>query len=287
MKTAVLGLGAMGANMARNLAKHGHLAAVWNRTESKATILAEDLNVTAAPSPAAAAERAELVITCVSRDTDVEAVVEGARPGLAAGSIVVDTSTISAETTKALAKRLAADDIDFLDGPVSGGVEGARLGSLVMMVGGDETALERARQTLGAIAKQIAYMGPSGSGQITKAVNQIMCAGINQAVTEALAFGAAQGIDIERAIDVVRGGAAGNWFLDHRGKTMVNYDFAIGFKVALHHKDLTIAQAMAQAKPTAATPIIEMTLHHYEQLMAAGYGDEDISALYRIKSGKL
>jgi 3-hydroxyisobutyrate dehydrogenase len=287
MKTAVLGLGAMGGNMARNLAKLGHLATVWNRTQSKAAVLAEELNVSVAPNPAAAAEAADLVITCVSRDADVEAVVESAAPGLAAGKIIVDTSTISAKTTKILAGRLAANGVSFLDSPVSGGVEGARLGTLVMMVGGDEMALERARDTLGAIAKQIAYMGPSGSGQITKAVNQIMCAGINQAVTEALAFGVAQGIDIERAIDVVRGGAAGNWFLDHRGKTMVKFDFATGFKVALHLKDLAIAQAMAQANPAAAIPIIEMTIHHYEELMAAGYGDEDISALYRIKSGKL
>ena len=144
--------------------------------------------------------------------------------------------------------------------------------------------MESARDTLAAIAKNIVHMGPTGSGQATKAVNQIMAAGINQAVTEALAFGQANGLNMDKVIDVVATGAAGNWFLDHRGKTMVQGRFEPGFKLALHHKDLSICQAMGRELDTEqAWPMIEMTLIHYQKLMEQGYGEEDISALYRLK----
>jgi len=132
------------------------------------------------------------------------------------------------------------------------------------------------------MTKAVTHMGPVGAGQATKAVNQIMAAGINQAVTEALAFGQAMGLDMRKVIDVVGGGAAGNWFLSHRGPTMVEDVFKPGFKVALHHKDLSICKRMA-AGLNVALPVVEMTLVHYQRLMQAGYGEEDISALYRLK----
>ncbi len=133
------------------------------------------------------------------------------------------------------------------------------------------------------IADNVVHMGPTGSGQATKAVNQIMAAGINQAVTEALAFGEAMGLDMNKVIDVVGSGAAGNWFLSHRGKTMVAGSYAPGFKVALHHKDLEIIQRMARDRSRWPLSVVANTLADYEQLMHEGHGDEDISALYRLK----
>jgi 3-hydroxyisobutyrate dehydrogenase len=163
---------------------------------------------------------------------------------------------------------------------VSGGAEGARNATLAMMVGGSAEALERARPVLSKVAANIVHMGPTGSGQATKAVNQIMAAGINQAVTEALAFGAAMGLDMDKVIDVVGSGAAANWFLDHRGRTMVAGSFKPGFKVALHHKDLDIIREMARDVPLS---VVESTLRDYAQLLREGHGEEDISALYRLK----
>ncbi len=151
-----------------------------------------------------------------------------------------------------------------------------------MMVGGEAEVLERVRGPLAAIAATIVHIGPTGSGQATKAVNQIMAAGINQAVTEAMAFGEAMGLDMDKVIDVVSQGAAANWFLSHRGRTMLQGQFNPGFKVALHHKDLRICQAMA-AQAGLQVPIVEMTLRDYAELMRAKHGEEDISALFRIK----
>lgn len=150
------------------------------------------------------------------------------------------------------------------------------------MVGGDADTLEKIRPILAAMATRIIHMGDSGAGQATKAANQIMGAGINQAVTEALAFAQAQGLPMDKVIEVISGGASGNWFLQHRGKTMTNGTFAPGFKLALHHKDLKICQDMAE-QTGAAVPLTDMTVQAYSQLMADGFGDEDISALYRLK----
>ena len=161
------------------------------------------------------------------------------------GTLVVDMSTVSSKTAQKAAAILAKKQVAFLDAPVSGGVEGAKNGTLAMMVGGDLEALEKARPVLEALAARIIYMGATGSGQATKAVNQIMGAGINQAVTEALAFAQAQGLALDKVIDVISGGASGNWFLQHRGSTMTQGTFAPGFKLSLHHKDLKFCQRMA------------------------------------------
>ena len=201
----------------------------------------------------------------------------------ASGSIVVDTSTVSSNTAKFAAEKLGKTGVAFLDCPVSGGVEGARNGTLAMMAGGDPAVLARAEGTLASIAANITLIGPTGSGQACKAVNQIMCAGVNQAVTEALAFGEAMGLDMHKVVDVVARGAAGNWFLDHRGKTMLVDDNDTGFKLNLHHKDLTICKAMLEGLDGVSLPLVDTTLSQYEQLMEQGYGDEDISALYRLK----
>lgn len=278
----VIGLGAMGAPMARNLARAGLLAAVWNRTPDKAHALTAELGVMCAADPADLARHCDVVLTCVSADTDLLAVVDLLMSGMDADKILIDTSTVQPATAIEIARRLAETGCGFLDAPVSGGVEGARQGTLAVMVGGDTATLERARPVLEAIGKHIAHMGPVGKGQATKAVNQIMGAGINQAVTEALALAEAEGLPLDKVIEVVSSGASGNWFLERRGPTMVRGEFPAGFKLALHHKDLTICKAIAE-RHGVSLPVVEMTLIHYRRLMEAGFGDEDISALFREK----
>lgn len=281
-KVGVIGLGAMGVPMARNLARAGLLASVWNRTSAKAQSLATELNVAQAVDPADLARCCDLIITCVSADADLLAVIAALLPGLREGQILIDTSTVKPTTAQTIAEDLAKLGCGFLDAPVSGGVEGAKQGTLAIMVGGEVETLERARSTLEVIGKRITHLGPVGNGQATKAVNQIMAAGINQAVTEALALAEAQGLPLDKVIEVVSSGAAGNWFLENRGASMVRGEFPHGFKLALHHKDLGICQAIA-AQHGVALPVVEMTLIHYRRLMEAGYGDEDISALFREK----
>ena len=278
MKVGMIGLGAMGLGMARNLAKAGFLTAVYNRTTAKTL----EFKVATYDLPEALAAEVDIVLICVSADQDVIGLVEAIAKTIKPGSIVVDLSTVSSDTAQKAAAILLKKEVIFLDAPVSGGVEGAKNGTLAMMVGGNIKALEKARPALEAIAKRIIHIGGTGSGQATKAANQIMCAGINQAVTEALAFAQSQGLEIDKVIDVISGGAAGNWFLEHHGYTMTQDIFAPGFKLALHHKDLKICQTMA-AQSDIAIPLSDMTVINYEQLMNDGYGDEDISALYRLK----
>lgn len=282
MKTGFIGLGAMGQSMARNLARAGLLAAAWNRSADKAQALAAETGCVAASDPAALARLCDVIVTCVSADADVKSVVAALQPGLAPGKTVIDCSTVSAETARQSAHRLYPLQVDFLDAPVSGGTEGARLGTLSVMVGGEAHAYERVLPVLKAIGQRIVHLGPVGAGQAAKAVNQVMAAGINQAVTEAMAFAVALGLPLEKLIEVIGSGAAGNWFINHRGLSMVEGRYPPGFKLALHHKDLRICLAMA-AQLGGELPLSSATLNDYETLMAAGHGDEDISALYRLK----
>jgi 3-hydroxyisobutyrate dehydrogenase len=280
MKTGVIGLGAMGAPMARNLHRAGCLERVWNRSPEKASCLSSELGVRIADSPADLAAACELVLLSLSADDDLLQVMQALQPGLHCGMVVVDTSTVSRET--AIRAAALAQPAEFLDAPVSGGTEGARLGTLVMMVGGEAAVIERIAPVLSVVAGRVEHMGPHGAGQATKAVNQVMAAGINQAVTEALAFATALQLPLDKIIEVAGGGAAGNWFLAHRGATMTQGEFDPGFRVALHHKDLAICKQMA-AQFDVALPLVEMTLIHYRRLMEAGFADEDISALFREK----
>lgn len=282
MKAGVIGLGAMGSGMAANLAKAGQLAAVWNRTVATGEARARELGVPHAAGAAELAALCDVIVLSVAADADVLEVIDAMTPSLGEGKVVVDTSTISVDTAREAARRVAETGARFLDAPVSGGREGARTGALVMMVGGDADALDAARPALDAMCRAVTHMGETGAGQATKAVNQIMAAGINQAVSEALAFGEASGLDMDRVIEVVGGGAAGNWFLAHRGPTMVRGVYKPGFKCALHRKDLAICRDMLD-KMNVALPVVEMTLKHYDRLIAAGHGDEDISALHRQK----
>ena len=283
MKAGMIGLGAMGAHMAGNIAKAGLLASVWNRTASKAIAIAEELGVNCAGSPAELAADVDVILLCVSADQDVLEMIAAIRESIKPGSVVVDTSTVSSATAIKAATMLAEKQAEFLDAPVSGGVEGAKNGTLAMMIGGNANALEKAKPVLQSMTSRIMHMGETGAGQGTKAVNQVMAAGINQAVTEALAFAQAQGLPLEKVIEVISAGAAGNWFLEHRGSSMTKGSFAPGFKLALHHKDLLICKAMAE-QSSSPTTLLDITLADYEELMQQGFGDEDISALYRKKT---
>ena len=281
MHVGFIGLGAMGAPMARHLHSRGLLATVGNRSAEKAQALATELGVRAAASAADFGD-CDAVMLCVSQDADVLQNVEALAAALRAGAVVIDHSTVSRDTAQRATAILAAQDIAFLDAPVSGGVEGARNGKLSIMVGGDAAALERARPALDAYAARITHMGPSGAGQATKAVNQVLVAGIAQAVCEGLALGEALGLDAEHLLPTLGAGAAANWFLDKRGATMMRSEFAPGFKSAHLLKDLRIVQAMADAAGIRH-PVIDQSLADYAELVGQGRGDEDTSALIRLK----
>jgi len=283
MKAGFLGLGAMGRPMALNLHRAGLLAAVWNRTEGKAAELAASTGCRLARDPADLAGECDALVLCVSSDKDVLEMVAAMGPGLRPGAVVIDCSTVSAATATDAADRLAGAGVGFLDCPVSGGTEGAAAGSLSIMVGGDPDDLQRARPVLEAMGKTVVHLGGTGAGQAAKATNQIMVAGINQAVTEALAFASAHRLPMDRLIPALESGAAGNWFLTHRGPTMVRGEYPLGFKVDLHEKDLEICAAMA-ANFDVRLPIVEMTLLHYQRLLGQKHGAEDISSLYRLKT---
>jgi 3-hydroxyisobutyrate dehydrogenase len=283
MRTGFVGLGAMGTHMARNLHRAGLLAGVWNRSAAKATALASELKV---PAPATLPELAaacDAVVSCVSADADVLDVTRAMAPALKQGALALDCSTVSAETARQAAELLAARGVDFLDCPVSGGVEGARDATLAIMVGGGEAAFERAQPILKALGRTIARFGPVGSGQAAKATNQIMCAGIIEAVAEAMAFAHAQGLPLDKLIDTLGKGAGSSWYFVHRAPNMARGAYPAGFRVRLHAKDLGICHDMA-ARFGVALPVVERMLGEYAELVARGYGDEDISATYRLKA---
>ncbi len=283
MQTGFVGLGAMGAHMARNLHRAGLLTGVWNRTTEKAKALAAELKVHCFASLTELAGNCEAVVICVSADDDLRAVIAGLEPGLSPNMIVMDCSTVGKNTVREIHEQLAALGVGFLDCPVSGGVEGARTASLAIMVGGDEPVFIRAQPILEKLGKAVAYMGVSGAGQAAKATNQIMCAGIIQAVGEAMAFAHAECLPLKRVIDVLGKGAGSSWYFVNRAPFMANNSFPAGFRVRLHDKDLRICRDMA-ARHGAVLPVVESTLEEYEKLIAEGYGDEDISAIYRLKT---
>lgn len=282
LKAAFIGLGAMGAPMAGHLKAKGLLHAVANRTQAKALQLAQELGVAAPATLAELAAQCDVIALCVTADADVLNTVEALAPHLQPDAIVIDHSTDAPATAKRAAAMLAAVGAHFLDAPVSGGVEGAKNGKLSVMVGGDAGVLERARPVLEAYALRVTHLGDVGAGQATKAINQILVAGIAQAVCEGLALGEALGLDPARLIPTLGAGAAGNWFLDKRGATMLRDEFSVGFKLALLHKDLAIVHGIAEQAGTA-TVVIDRSLADYAELMNQGHGDDDISALIRLK----
>lgn len=284
LRCGFIGLGAMGAPMARHLHSRGLLAVVGNRGTAKATALATELQVRGATAPAAFSG-CNAVLLCVSADADVLQNVDALAAVLQPGAIVVDHSTVARATALDAARRLGNHGIGFVDAPVSGGVEGARNGRLSVMAGGAAEHVDRVRPALDAYAARVTHLGGVGDGQAAKAVNQVLVAGINEAVCEGLALAERLGLDPARLIPTLGAGAAANWFLDKRGATMLRDEFAVGFKLALLHKDLKIVRGLALEAGTDRS-VIEKSLADYAVLLAQGHGEEDISALIRLKRGR-
>jgi 3-hydroxyisobutyrate dehydrogenase len=272
----------MGVGMARNLHRAGQLTAVWNRTRSKSEALAAELGVSAAADLAQLAGSVDAVVSCVSADADLLEVTRGLAAGFKRGALMIDCSTVAAETAREAAGMLAPRGVDFLDCPVSGGVEGARDGTLAIMAGGTEEAFTRAMPILSALGRTVTLFGPVGSGQAAKATNQIMCAGIIEAVAEAMAFARAEGLPLDKLIDTLGKGAGSSWYFVHRAPNMARGTYPAGFRVRLHAKDLAICRDMA-TRFGVELPLVERMLGEYAELMARGYGEEDISATFRLK----
>jgi 3-hydroxyisobutyrate dehydrogenase-like beta-hydroxyacid dehydrogenase len=274
-----IGLGALGAPMAANLLAAGFPLTVHNRSAgAEQPLVARGARLAA--SPAAAAADAELLCLCVSDDAAVEAVIGQAAAALASGSLVIDFSTIAPATSQALAARLAEQGVGYLDAPVTGGTEGARAGTLSVLVGGAPADLERARPLLVEVGGRISHLGPVGAGQQAKAVNQVLVAGSYAAVAEAMALGQRLGLPMAQVREALAAGAAGSWALDNRAANMLNGHFPLGFKLALHRKDLAIALAAAAAAGVQL-PLSQLVAAMEDELLAAGHGDDDVSALAR------
>jgi 3-hydroxyisobutyrate dehydrogenase len=272
----------MGMHMARSLHRAGFLAGAWNRSPDKARALAAETGCAFAASPADLARDCDTLVICVSADRDVLEVVDALLPGARSGLLVLDCSTVSSATAREAASRLAAKGAEFLDCPVSGGVEGARDAKLVVMAGGSPEAFARAEPVLLKMGKAATLMGPTGAGQATKATNQILCAGAIQAAAEAMAFAKHEGLPLERVIEALSGGAGSSWYFVNRAPFMARGSFPPGFRVRLHEKDLKICHDMAE-RHGVHLPIVEMTLVHFARLIEAGHGDEDISTIFRLK----
>jgi len=282
LKVGFVGLGAMGDPMAGHLRRAGLLVAVGSRSAGKAQAFAQANGVAAPGSLKELAAMCDMIAICVTADADVLAVVRELAAGAKPGTIVIDHSTVSSATAKQAHAMMKAAQGDFVDAPVSGGVEGAKNGKLSIMVGGDAATLARARPALDAYAGRVSHMGPVGAGQNTKAVNQVLVAGIAQGVCEGLALGEALGLNPDVLLPTLMGGAAGCWFLEKRGATMLKNQFMGGFKLQLLNKDLKIVRELAKSVGTD-TSVIDKSLADYATLMAQGHGDEEISALIRLK----
>jgi 3-hydroxyisobutyrate dehydrogenase len=268
--------------MARNLLKNGFAVTVWNRSADKVTPILE-AGASAGDSPADVAAKSDIVITCVSDTPDVEAVIlgeNGVIHGLKAGGLVIDMSTISPKATREIAARLSERGIAMLDAPISGGSEGAARGTLSIMVGGDAALFERALPVFQAMGKTITHVGGQGDGQMVKLVNQILVVVNMLAVGEALLFAQAGGLDLEKTLNAVAGGAAGSWMLSNRGSQAIKRDWRPGFTIDLQQKDLRLALEAASELgiPVLATSMVS---NLYRTLQARGLGSEGNHALVK------
>ena len=279
MKVAFIGLGTMGAAMARNVLDGGFELVVHNRTREKEQPLA-DAGAARAASPAGAADTADIVVICVADTPDVEAVLlgdNGVADGAKPETLVCDMSTISPEATREFGSRLAERGIRMIDAPVSGGSEGAANGTLTIMCGGEPADVERARPVLDTMGSKITHIGPLGSGQLTKAVNQVMIAGYFLGVAEGLTFAIKAGLDTDRVLEAVSAGMARSAVLEMRAKNMIEGSYPLGFKLALHLKDLRIALTEAE-RNGVELPVAEL-VRALEEDLVDEHGDEDMSAL--------
>jgi len=276
------GLGTMGQAMAANLARAGFPLTVWNRSPGRARRVVE-LGAGEVATPAALAAASDVVVICVRDTPDVEHILfgpDGVAQGAAKGQLVIDCSTISPTATRAFADRLAKAGVRLIDAPVSGGSEGAQQGNLSIMVGGEVRDVARARPILEAMGKTITHMGRVGAGQATKAVNQVILAGTYLAVAEGIVLAMRAGLDPAAVVRALSGGAAQSWVLANRSERMIRNEYPIGFKLALHRKDLGIALELAESVG-AALPVAGIAAQIENALIAAGHGEEDNSALAR------
>ena len=285
-RVAFIGLGTMGAAMAANLARAGFQVTAWNRTPGRAPELA-DLGVEQAANPAAAAADSEIVVVCVSDTPDVEAVLfgqDGVVGGARAGTLIVDCSTIAPSGSWDFAARLKEHGLSMVDAPVSGGSEGARNATLTIFVGGEAADYERARPVLTALGRTITHVGPIGAGQAVKAVNQVILAGTYLGVAEGIVLAIKAGLDVEQVVEALGGGAAQSWVLANRSGRMIENDYPLGFKVALHRKDLAIALGLA-SQLGAVLPVSALAAQLESGLIARDHGDDDMSAVARSIRG--
>jgi 3-hydroxyisobutyrate dehydrogenase len=283
MRISFLGLGVMGAPMARHLAKAGHDVTVYNRTAAKALAWVAAHGGKAAATPAEAAAGADVVIACVGADADLRAVTlgpEGAFAAMAPGTLFIDHTTVSAAIARELAAAGAARQLQVLDAPVSGGQAGAENGALTIMCGGTPQAFAAAEPVMAAYAKRIGHMGPAGSGQLTKMVNQLCIAGVLQGLAEGLAFGKAAGLDLGQVVDVISKGAAQSWQMDNRATTMARDEFDFGFAVDWMRKDLGLTLDEAR-NLGVSLPVAALVDQFYADVQAMGGGRQDTSSLIR------
>ncbi len=278
MKIAFAGLGVMGAPMARHLVNAGHEVVGFNRTQAKAQAWAEAVGARAAATVSEAAQGAELFILCVGNDDDVRAVVTEALPHLAEGAVIVDHTTTSARLAREMAEAAAEAGRAFIDAPVSGGQAGAENGQLSVMAGGEAEALARVEPALKAYSKAIKHMGPAGSGQLTKMVNQIAIAGVVQGLAEAVHFAQVAGLDTDAVFDAVSKGAAQSWQMDNRWKTAAQGRFDFGFAVDWMRKDLGLVldEARSNGARLALTALVDQ---FYAEVQAMGGNRWDPSSL--------
>jgi 3-hydroxyisobutyrate dehydrogenase len=280
---AFLGLGVMGYPMAGHLAGAGHRVTVYNRTAAKAAEWVAQHGGASAATPAEAARGADIVFCCVGNDDDLRSVTlgdSGAFAGMASGALFVDHTTASAAVARELAAAAGEKGLRFVDAPVSGGNLGAINGTLTVMCGGEEPAFAEARPVAMAFAKAMTLLGPSGSGQLAKMVNQIAIAGLVQGLSEAIAFGERSGLDMKAVLDVIGKGAAQSWQMDNRGPTMIENRFDFGFAVDWMRKDLGMALDEAR-RNGARLPVTAIVDQFYADLQAQGGGRDDTSSLIK------
>jgi 3-hydroxyisobutyrate dehydrogenase len=287
VKVGVVGLGTMGAPMARHLIEAGHVVTVWNRTRQREEPLVA-LGAARAESAAQVAHGADAVLTCVSDDPDLEAVVlgpDGVASTLPTGAVLVDCSTASPSLARELATQLAEKGRLFVDAPVSGGSEGAERGTLTVFVGGSDEAVALAMPVVRAFGARITHLGPAGSGQAAKAVNQVVLAGAYAGVAEGMVLAEKFGLPADALLEALGAGAADSWVLRNRAGNMVNGLYPLGFRTSLHLKDVRIALREAEALGLALD-IAQLVAGIEERLVAAGFADEDVSNLARHTRGE-
>ena len=287
LRIGVVGLGAIGLPMAVNLHRSGFALQV--HTRSRTAERSPELDgAMACENPASAAQNVDVLLICVSDDTAVEEVLfgaDGAAASLGEGCVVLDCSTIAPATAIHCAERLASAGIHYLDAPVTGGSEGAVAGTLTLLVGGESAALERARPVLEVIGSSIHHFGSVGMGQQVKAVNQVLVAGSYAAVAEAIALGQRLQLPMDAVVAALQQGAAGSWPLSHRSSAMLEGKYPLGFRLDLHHKDLTIALSSGR-DVGLEMPVTDLVQQLEAELISRGYGNEDVSTLRRFYDGR-